>query len=286
VAVDNWGAEVNGVPMTLTINNTVDGAISDSVSQDFAAAVNTEVPSVTDVTFDFSAQGAFVDPEFVYGISFNDTPGGTPDLSADDLNVALASSATDLSVGQDTTAHTIWVEGGTADSNDFPATCTTGLPAAVFASIVTNCGPSNPANPGAYGNATITDDIPAVEVNVVGGTVAGLYPGDSAQPLLYAITNSSASPVQVSSVSAALKTVGADVATPNGSDITDCLATWYPINNSPQLLGAGGIQVQPGTTIFTLTSPIASDLSIQMTNPATSQNSCEGKQIGLAFSSN
>ena len=62
VAVDNWGAEVNGVPMTLTINNTVDGAISDSVSQDFAAAVNTEVPSVTDVTFDFSAQGAFVDP--------------------------------------------------------------------------------------------------------------------------------------------------------------------------------------------------------------------------------
>jgi hypothetical protein len=58
VAIDNWGAAEGGVPMTLTINNTVDGPISDTQAFNFPAAINTEVPSVTDVTFDFSSQGA------------------------------------------------------------------------------------------------------------------------------------------------------------------------------------------------------------------------------------
>ncbi len=104
VAVDNWGAAVSGVPMTFSIDNTVDGAISDTVSASFPAATNPGTqPSETNVTFDFSSQDAFVDSAFTYGITFNTTPGAAPVSAAGSLNVALSSSATDLSVGTDTT---------------------------------------------------------------------------------------------------------------------------------------------------------------------------------------
>jgi hypothetical protein len=282
VAVDNWGPEVNGVPMTFSINNTVNGPITDTISQDFAAAISSGTPSETNVTFDFSSQGAFVDPEFVYGISFSATPGGTPDPSSDSLNVALSASATDLSVGTDTHPGTIWLDGGYAGDNNLP-TCTVGVPTAVFASIVSNCGPSNPADTGAYGNQTPAYDIPAVEVNVVGGSVTGLFPGDAPQPIEFAVTNSGTNPVQVASISVAVNLSGVDVATPANADVPGCLASWYQINNSPQVLGPSAGDIQPGTTIFTLTSPTASDLSIQMTNPAISQNACEGADVGLNF---
>jgi hypothetical protein len=91
VAVDNWGAAETGVPMTFWINNSVGGGPVE-VTQDFsfpAAIVPSSDPSETNVTFDFSSQGAFVGPELVYGITFNTTPGAPPVAAADNLNVAL-----------------------------------------------------------------------------------------------------------------------------------------------------------------------------------------------------
>jgi hypothetical protein len=284
VAVDNWGPAVTGVPMTFSINNTVNGPISDTVYASFSAAISSGTPSEANVTFDFTSQGAFVDPEFVYGITFNTTPGAAPVAAAESLNVALSSSATDLLVGTDTVPGTIWMDGGYAGDNNLP-TCTTGLPTTEFAQVVTTCGPWNPADPGAYGNEAVTDDIPAVEVNVVGGTVTGLYPGDSAQPLQYAITNPGTSPVYVNTVSVSVDTnvVTGDVETPGIVDVTGCEAIWYPITNSPQTLG---LRIPPGTTLITsATSPTALP-SIHMLDVNSSQDGCEGADVGLTFSSN
>jgi hypothetical protein len=289
VAIDNWGAAETNVPMTFWINNSVGGGpVTDT--QDFsfpaAIAVNSD-PSETNVTFDFTSQGAFVGPSLVYGITFAATNDAPDVAAADSLNVALSSSANDISVGSDTTAHTIYLDDSNGNNNDFPA-CQTGLPTTGFQQITTNCGPWNPDNPGAYGNEAVTDDIPAVEINVVGGTVTGLYPGGAAQPILYAITNSGTNNVQVGSVSVALNTSGSDVASPApaSADIPGCLSAWYTINNSPQTLGVAGGNIPPGTTLFTLTSPVASDLSIQMINEPFSQDQCEGADIGLNFTSN
>jgi hypothetical protein len=288
VAIDNWGTLVSGtVPITLSINNTVNGAIQDTEYPTLPAAVNSGTPTETDVTFNFSAQGAFVDPAFTYGITFNTTPGAAPVSGSDSLNVALSASATDLSVGQDTNPGTITILGGAPSSNDFP-TCMTDLPTATFSSVVTNCGPSNPSNTGAYGDQSPAYDIPAVEVNVVGGVVTGLYPGNPAQPVQYAITNSGTNPVQVDTVSVTLNVSGSDVATPApaSADISGCLSTWYQINGSPQTLSVSGGNIPPGTTLFTTNSAVATTMSIQMLNFPISQDKCEGADVGLNFSSN
>jgi hypothetical protein len=286
VAIDNWGAAETNVPMTLWINNSVGGGpVSDT--QDFsfpAATIANSEPSETNVTFDFSSQGAFVGPSLVYGITFNTTPGAAPVAAAGSLNVALSSSATDLSVGTDTNPGSVWLDDTYGNNNDFP-TCTSSaaLSAGVFEQVATNCGPWSPGNPGAYGNETVTDDIPAVEVTVVGGTVTGLYPGGAAQPLEYAITNPGTGPVHIDSLSASVDTSGSDVKTPGGADVSGCLASWYPITNSPQTLG---VNVPPGTTLFTTTSATATDLSIKMIDSGGPQNPCEGADVGLSFSSN
>ena len=284
VAIDNWGAAETDVPMTLTIDNTVGGGpVSDTQDFSFPAAINPNTdPSETNVTFDFSAQDAFVDQSFVYGITFNTTPGAAPVTAADSLNVALSSSASDISVGTDTTPGSVWLDDTFGNNNDFP-TCTTGLSDAVFEQVVTNCGPYNADNPGAYGNEAVTDDIPAVEVNVVGGTVTGLYPGAPAQPLEYAITNPGTGPVQVHTVSSSVDNNGTDVETPGLTAVTGCHSAWYQINGSAQTLDQS---VPPGTTLFTTNSATATVLSIQMLNVNTSQDSCEGADIGLSFSSN
>ena len=123
-----------------------------------------------------------------------------------------------------------------------------------------------------------------MEVNIVGGQIEGLYPGDSAQPIEYAISNPGSTAVEVQTVSAVVDHDGSgNVETPALAAVPGCLASWYPINNSPQSLDTS---IPPGTTIFTTTSAIASDLSIQMSDPAVSQDDCEGVNVGLAFSSN
>jgi hypothetical protein len=287
VGIDNWGQAVANVPMTLTINNTVAGPISDTQDFSFPIATNPHTdPSETNVTFDFSSQDAFVDSEFVYGITFNTTPGAASVAAADSLNVALSSSTTDLSTGTDTDPGTIYVDDTWGNNGDFPA-CDNGNPAlsaGTFESLVTNCGPYNSGNPGAYGNEVPTDDIPAVEVNIVGGQIEGLYPGDSAQPIEYAINNPGATPVEVQTVGVSVDQDGSgNVKTPGGSSVTGCEASWYTINNSPQTLDTS---VSSGTTLFTTTSPIASDLSIAMTDPAVNQDDCEGANVGLTFTSN
>jgi hypothetical protein len=283
VAFRNWGGAISGLPITVTIYNTVAGPISDTTDASFDAALGPNTPSVANVTFDFSAQGAVVDQTMVYGITFDPTKD-----NAGGLNVALSSSATDLSVGADAYPGTIWLSstlGITGGGGDFPA-CTPAIPANTWEQVATNCGSWAIGNPGAYGNEPGTSDVPAVEINVVGGTVTALYPGAAAQPLEFAITNPNPGPVSVNQALASVQSSGGDILTvpgDSGSAVTGCLSTWYQINGSPDTLGA---TLQPGVTLFTTTSSPASALSIQMLESGTNQNVCEGQSLALTFSSN
>lgn len=270
VAFRNWGAAFSDVPITLTINRTTNGPVSKTVTPAFAGAVS-GIPTVTNVTFDFSSDGVKVEREFVYGISFDHTG------DAKSLNVALSSSSLNLAVGTDTTPGTVWVNttSGAGIAGDFPA-CTT--PGTGFAQVTTNCGPSAGTNPGAYGtNAQVaagSADIPAVEFNVVGGIVTGLTPGGPSQPVDFAITNPGSAGVFVNQVTTA---IGALTGTGSGSSEA-CAASMYGITGSPVTIGA---TVPPGTTIY---SP--SGTSISMTDDGNNQDNCEGATVGLNFTAN
>jgi hypothetical protein len=275
VAMDNWGPAITNLPITFTINNTVAGPISDTQDFSFAPAINGGTPSETNITFDFSSQNAFVQQEFVYGISFAATG------SASGLNVALSNSANDLSVGTDTVPGTVWIDttAGPGIANDFPA-CST--PASgVFASVSSDCGPFSLLNPGAYGTAAQvaagSDDIPAVEVNVVGGIVPTLTPGGPAQPVDFAITNNGSASVHVDDVTTALGTV------PPGTGTPKCSASDYALNNPGAGVGVVGVNenVAPGTTLFD-----PSGLTLSMIENNANQDACEGAVIPLNFTSN
>ena len=273
VAFDNWGkAAITDLPITLSINNTPDGAITETQDFSFPAANSDGSPSTTNATFDLSTQGAFVDQEFVYGISF--------DASGDaaSLNVALSSSATDLSLGTDTVPGTVWLKTSyDTIGNDFPA-CSVTPPVAtgVFESVVTNCGPYSPSNPGAYGTQAEVNagsaDIPAVEFNVVGGVIVGLSPGSPSQPVDFAITNPGTTNVHVTQVTTTVATLSG--AGTDGS-IPACTTAMYPISGSPDTLSTN---VAPGTTIF---SPSGTRISLPDDNA--NQDNCEGATANLTF---
>jgi hypothetical protein len=274
VAFRNWGGAITNLPITLSIDSGVGGPLSDTENFSFPAAIILNAhPSTTTVTFNFNSQGAFVHQQFVYGISFDAS--GT----ASGLNVALSSSANNLSVGTDTNPGQVWLSTTQASlGNDFP-TCSTPVSTGVFESVTTNCGPTNANNTGAYGNpaqvAAGNADIPAVEVNVVGGVIAALTPGGPALPVDFAITNPGSSSVHVSTVATAASSL-AGAGTDN--TIEACSTSMYPIAGSPAAINAN---VAPGTTVFT-----PSGTSISMTDDGNIQNNCENATVNLTFSSN
>jgi hypothetical protein len=275
VAMRNWGGAITNLPMTFSINNTVDGPISDTENFSFPAASGPDTPSASTITFNFKTQAAFVDQEFVYGITFDPNF----DLgAAGGLNVALASSANNLSVGTDTVPGTVYVNttAGPGIAGDFPA-CTT--PGVGFAQVTTNCGPASASNTGAYGTTAQVQsgnaDIPAVQVNVVGGVVPSLYPGGPSQPIDFAITNPNSSSVFVNSVTTSITTLSN---TGSNGGLEACATSMYAV--SPTTTGTVG-NVPQGTTIY---SP--SGVSISMTDDGHNQNNCQGAIVNLSFTSN
>lgn len=273
VAMRNWGGSLTNLPITLSINN---GQVSKTQDFSFPAAANGR-PSVTSITFDFTSQKTEVPQEFVFGISWDTN-------TAPSLNVALSSSALNLSVGSDTDPGTVWLNTTYSTiGNDFP-TCTTapyppGVPTGVWEKVVTNCGPDNPNNLGAYGTteqvANGNADIPAIEFNVVGGIVPVLFPGGPSQPVDYAITNPNTWYVHVHQVTtsvASLSNTGSD------GTIEACSTGMYPIANAAAI----NASIPPGGT--TLFSP--SGTSISMTDDGHNQNNCQGDTVNLSFASN
>lgn len=170
--------------------------------------------------------------------------------------------------------------------NDFP-TCTYTNPSftqGVFEQVTTNCGPYSPSNPGAYGtppqvNAG-SDDIPAVEFNVVGGTTPPLYPGGPSEPVDFAIINPGSGSAHVDQVTTTLGTPS----TGTIPGISSCTSSWYSLAGGSGGTGVVNVDqnVAPGTTLF-----VPSGVSISMpTDNADNQDNCEGQTLPLNFSSN
>jgi hypothetical protein len=282
VAIDNWGAAETGVPMTFTIpggDTPGGGPLTDTQDYNFAAAITAGAdPSETNITFNFAPQDAYVDSTFVYGITFNTAADEAPVADADSLNVGLSSSATNLSVGTDTNPGTVWMDDPNSNNNDFPACMDSSLPTSGFQQVTTDCGPYNPSNPGAYGTpaqvAAGSDDIPAVQVNVAGGTTPPLYPGGVSEPVDFAITNPGSGSVHVHTVVTAITSVT------TGSIAGDeaCATSMYSLTNATDTINAN---VPPGTTLY---SP--SGTSIKMLDDGNNQDNCENAVVSLSFTSN
>lgn len=282
VAMRNWGGAITDLPMTLSISSGVGGPISDTQDFSFPAAIASGVdPSTTNITFDFSSQGAFVEQEFYYGITFDPT---FDDNAASSLNVALSSSALNLSVGTDTDPGTVYVDspGNTGLENDAPS-CLPLPGAGVFGPVITDCATQASGNPGAYGTpdevAAGNADIPAVEVNVVGGVTPSLYPGGPAQPISYAVTNPNSATVHLDTITTSIASVTSGTIP---SPVEACSTSMYQINNPT---ATANEDLPPGTTFF-----LATGTSIQMLNDGNNQDNCEGSNGGgvvtLDFSSN
>ena len=277
LAVRNWGPAITAASLTVNINNTVAGPVS--YTQTFnipaAATVNAD-PTTTNLTFNLASEGIFVQDSFIYGFTLNDPLGAPPTDPAGEqsLNIALASSATNLSVGTDNAPGNIWLADSNGPNNDFPTCDDSSFPTSSFVELDSSCGPSNLQNPGAYGPVgPASDDIPAVEFNVVGGTTLPLYPGGPSQPVDYAITNSGSSSVYVQTVVTSVT----GVSSLSGPSET-CEPTMYVIGNPTVDIDAN---IAPGTTVY---SPSGS--SISMTDDHNNQDNCEGQVVRLGFVSN
>ena len=194
------------------------------------------------------------------------------------MNVALSNAATQNTVGSDVYPGYVYVNDASPTAFESDAgTCATLTPGTFMATEVW-CGDTPIDNYGAYGNSSGAD-IPAVEINVVGGTTPPLYPGDT-QEVDFAITNPNPGSVYVNTVTIALNNNGTDVLNQYSSDISGCLESWFNINGS-----------YPSATV-TLAQNIPSGLTqflgqahIYMINEPVPQDACEGATIGLNFTS-
>ena len=283
VAFRNWGAAIGALPITLTV-----GGKTDTETVFVPAVQGNGRPTTFNVTFNFSLH-PYIPQQVVYDISFNN-------VTAPSLNVALSNSANELTVGTDTNPGTVLLS--TTDAgigNTFPA-CSTPVAPGSFISVSTNCGLSNINEPGAYGNTglaptlspggpTTNADIPAVEINVLGGVAAPLYPGGPAQPVDFAITNPSGGPQHVGTVTI---TLGNPTLTNIGLCNTPASAGyWYRLQggtlgaNAQSASAVVNANIPPGTTYY---SP--SGFSTYMWESGTDQSVCENAAVNLVFSSN
>lgn len=276
VAFRNRGPEVNpGGAQDVQFTVTVNGKVATGYP-DIAAGNPNGRPTVTEATFDFTAgPAAFITSPVLYSISYPDV------TETASLNVALSSSANDVSVGADVQKGAIWLNTTVppASSGDFPS-CTTDGSLGSFAQVLTDCGDPAPANPGAYGtDAEViagNADIPAVEINVVGGEITNLSPGGPAQPIQFAITNPGSSSAYVDVVTTAVSSV-----TTGGGGGEACATGMYttnPLNGEIPIASS----LAPGQTDFF--SP--SGYSLQMNDDGHNQDNCENQTVSLAFSSN
>lgn len=287
VGFRSWGAAVAKVPVTVTLYQapaapvaatTAPGApitygtVTTTVS---VPAGSTAAPVPFLATFDFSTLDLTLPAgPIVYGISFTSS-------KAPSLNVLLSSSASDVSVGSDpatgfvfVNVKTGWLGGWQVDAGK----CSDPSPGSfVAADVHCTSATLTRRNYGAYGSK-YGDDIPAVELNVMGGAPS-LYPGTPGQPIEYAIENPG-SPVSLTSMSAAVTKTGTTVTTPSGTPMTGCRASWYQVHDATF---SPAKTVPSGTSFY---DAAQSGLSIGMITVPARQTACKGVKVGLTFTAN
>jgi hypothetical protein len=278
VALRNRGPAIAQGALTITVD--VNGHIA-TAAPAIAGVQSNGRPTVTEVTVDFSGTAVFVPQTFTYGISFPELTG-----ISDALNVALSSSLNDISAGTDGVPGSLFVKTDGTDlssDGDFPSCVGTG--STTFAAFATTCGDPAPANPGAYGThdevLAGNADIPAVEINVVGGTVGPLSPDGPAQPVGFAVTNPGPTSANLSSVTVPSFVLNGPLQSDTGQEA--CAAGMYSTSGSATF-AAPGTQVNPGQTLFILPSA-TNTTKVSMHDDGNNQNNCQNLTLTLTFAS-
>lgn len=269
VAFRNWGCATT-LPVTLNLYNpgSYGSTIaSDTVSATFAPATNCadnwplSKATVTNVTF-FANNNRTI---YVgSGVAF-----GVTGLIGSSVNVALASSGTNLVIGSDPNSGTVLVQ-PTDQGQGFEADtgCSTTLTAGVFQQTgVWGCLPvSN--NTGAYGSASGAD-IPAIEFVMDGaGTTPPVFPGQS-EYISFTVKNTGSGPEKVNTVTPSLTSVS------GAQDDATCFSSgWFTFTgaNVNSEIPAGG--------------SVDGNALVSMSDPAVSQDACQGASLNLQFASN
>ena len=214
VGMSNFGTTTGNMTMTMKIFNpgpggagSVPGSLIASDTQTFSIpATSTGYQSTLPwpygiakfhITFDFTSQNIVLPGTVVYELQYNDpqnsvTGGVNPELVNESTQVTVGSDAA-LGYLFASLASTVNGDGYTAVSQDFAPgeiSCSTGT--TTFQELSTASCLSDTEG---YGSPAL---VPAVEFD--SSTISDLYPGDSAQPLNFSLTNNSATPETVNDV--------------------------------------------------------------------------------------
>jgi hypothetical protein len=270
VAFRNWGCTVNQA-VTLDLynpGNYTTPIAEQTVTANFPGPQTSNCgawpgppPDVTNVTF-FANQGKlnYVGTSVAFAIS---------GLKGTSINVALSSSGNNLAVGSDAVGGEVLVNpADTGAGLNSDTGCSSTLTSGVLQT--TNVwGCTTPANNGgAYGDAQGAD-IPAIEFNMLGsGTTPPLFPGQT-EAISFTVHNTGSGPAMVNTVTPTLSGVTGAVDS-NACDTSG----WFTFGNSAinQEVPAGG--------------SVTGTAYVSMSDTNSSQDVCQGADLGLSFTSN
>ncbi len=220
------------------------------------------------VTFDFSSQHITLPGTVVYGIQYPDPQNAVNG----GVNVQLANETSNISVGSDTdTSHLFAMtkDGTNQDTGGATGQITCSTIIAGFTEYSTTAGATCGAAP--Y--------VPAVEFDSTG--FGDLYPAGPSQQINFSLTNPGATSATVATVTIAVASDGSNVEQVPGdtaSAVVGCSASWFTVSPTPVSVNQ---TLTPGQTI-----DWNGAASISMSNPAVTQDACQGVNIGLTFTSN
>ena len=294
VAMANWNpwSESVPIPITLTIYDASSGGLpgaeigSDTVnltppgtSSGAEGGANLAGIDNFNVTFDFTSKYLTLPSDVVYGIAYDDT------VVDQNLNVNL--SYEPPSVGSDTYPGYLFVSQFGAGYAVTPGSGTVvgGSNGQITCETVSNTFAQYSTASGNGGKCGLSDLVPAVEFDTT--SVTDLYPGGPSVPINFSISNPGAASAEVQTVTIkiAYDSNGNIETTANdpSTAVDGCSASWFQINGSyPSATLTLNQNLLPGTALSWVGAASISMPADSVDN----QNACQGKNVGLLFSSN
>jgi len=230
------------------------------------------------ITFNFASQDITLPGTVVYGIQYNDAANAVNG----GVNVQLANETTNVSVGTDADAGNLFADlASVAGGNGYDASYNDVGPGEITCSTVNSTfseysTASCDSGTKGYGTPAY---IPAVEFDSTG--FGDLYPAGPSQQINFSLTNPGATSATVNTVTIKVASDGINVEQVPGdlaSAVVGCLASWFTVSPTPVPVNQ---TLTPGQTI-----DWNGAASISMSNPAVTQDACQGVNIGLSFTSN
>lgn len=230
------------------------------------------------ITFNFASQDVTLPSEIVYDIQYNDAA----DTADSGVNVQLAQESTEVSVGSDADPGNLFMSLASSPTNGYNASYNDVGPGEITCSTVSatfeEYNTTTTCDGGHQGYGT-PSYVPAVEIDT--STMGDLYPGGPSQPVNFSMTNTGSTPETVNDVTITVATNNAtgdieSIPGNLGTDVGGCQASWFTVTSPVTVdatIPAGGVIDWVGAA------------SISMPQSAVDQNACQGKTIGLTFTS-